>query len=253
MCSDKKDNIQKKEFFIDYYLAAGECNPQGEMPLTLLMRRIIEVATFHANSWGVGYARLIQDNQVWVLSRVTIEMTRFPRVNENYRLTTWIEDYNRHFSQRNMRLDDAEGNPLGYVRTIWMVIDMNTRASVDISQLGYIRENISDLPCPIEPMSRLRPIEQGHSVEYTFGYMDCDFNRHVNTVRYLSHLMNLFDMDCYDNCFIHRMEISFIKETHYGETCEFVIDDSDPIDSHMSITDADGDDHVRARFLWKER
>lgn len=246
-------NVNKKQFRMDYYLAAGECNPQGEMPLTLLMTRIIEVATFHANSWGVGYARLIQDNHVWVLSRVTIEMKAYPRVNENYSLTTWIEDYNRYFSQRNMRIDDANGNPLGYVRTIWMVIDLNTRASVDISQLSYIRENVSDTPCPIEPMSRLHPIEEGHSVEYIFGYMDCDFNRHVNTVRYLSHLMNLFDMDCYDNFFIQRMEISFIKETHYSETCEFVIDDSDPMDSRMSITDADGDDHVRARFRWKER
>ena len=145
MCSN--NNTNKKEFFKDYYLAAGECNPQGEMPLTLLMSRIIEVATFHANSWGVGYARLIQDNHVWVLSRVTIEVDSFPKVNENYRLTTWIEDYNRHFSQRNMRLDDGQGHTLGYVRTIWMVIDLNSRASVDISQLGYIRENASCRPC----------------------------------------------------------------------------------------------------------
>ena len=174
-----------KEFSKTYYLAAGECNPQGELPLTLLMTRIIEVATLHANSWGVGYERLIRDNQVWVLSRVAIEMIEYPKVNTNYKLTTWIEDYNRHFSQRNMRLDDENGKPLGYVRTIWMVIDMNTRASVDIEKLGYIRDNVSDIPCPIEPQSRLRPIEQGHAVDYTFGYMDCDFNRHVNTVRYL--------------------------------------------------------------------
>ena len=241
-----------KEFSKTYYLAAGECNPQGEMPLTLLMTRIIEIATWHANSWGVGYARLIQDNQVWVLSRVTIEVTSMPRVNQEYTLTTWIEDYNRHFSQRNMRLDDAQGNPLGYVRTIWMVIDMNTRASVDISQLSYICENISDLPCPIEPQSHLRPIQQGHAIDYTFGYMDCDFNRHANTVRYLDHLMNLYDMDCYDHYFIRRMEIAIIKETHYGETAQFIIDDSDPMDSRMSVT-IDGTDHVRARFQWHER
>ena len=248
MCSN-----DKKVFSKTYYLAAGECNPQGELPLTLLMTRIIEVATLHANSWGVGYARLIQENQVWVLSRVTIEMMAYPRVNENYRLTTWIEDYNRHFSQRNMRIDDAEGNPLGYVRTIWMVIDMNTRASVDISQLAYIRENVSDLQCPIEPMSRLHPIQDGRAINYTFGYMDCDFNRHVNTVRYLSHLMNLFDMDRYDHNFISRMEISFVKETRYGETAQFIIDDSAPMDTLMSVTDADGNDHVRARFHWRPR
>ena len=49
------------------------------------------------------------------------------------------------------------------------------------------------------------------------------------------------------------MEISFIKETHYGEHAQFVIDDSDPLDSHLSITDVEGNDHVRARFQWQER
>ena len=37
------------------------------MPVWLMTERIIDVATEHANSWGVGYARLILDNQAWVL------------------------------------------------------------------------------------------------------------------------------------------------------------------------------------------
>jgi hypothetical protein len=72
-------------------------------------------------------------------------------------------------------------------------------------------------------------------------------------VRILSHLMNMFEMDCYDNYFIRRMELSFIKEIHYGDTCQLVIDDTDPMCTPMSITDAEGNDHVRARFHWQER
>ena len=34
---------------------------------------------------------------------------------------------------------------------------------------------------------------------------------------------------------------------------KYIIDDNDPMDSRMSITDADGNDHVRARFCWQER
>ena len=248
MCSD-----YLKQFSRTFYLAAGECNPQGEMPLTLLMTRIIEVATFHANSWGAGYARLIKDNQVWVLSRVTIELAAYPKVNSDYSLTTWIEDYNRHFSLRNMRLDDADGNPLGYVRTVWMVIDLNSRASVDISQLGYISENVSNLPCPIEPMSRLRPIEQGHSVDYTFGYMDCDLNRHVNTVRYLELLLNQFPLETYDALMVRRMEIAFTKETRYGETVTVNVDAADPRDCVLSIDDSEGVSHCRGRLVFAER
>ena len=62
-------------------MTAAECNPEKEMPLSLVMTKIIEVATLHANSWGVGYADMIRNNEGWVLSRVTIEMLRYPKVN----------------------------------------------------------------------------------------------------------------------------------------------------------------------------
>ena len=241
-----------KEFSKTYYMAAGECNPEGEMPLALLVGRVIDVATLHANSWGVGYARLIHDNQAWVLSRVTVEMSRYPRVDENYTFTTWIEDYNRHFSQRNMRIDGADGEVLGYVRTIWMVIDLATRAGMDISRLSYISDNVSGTPCPIAPQGRLRPIGADGATEHVFGYADCDFNRHVNTLRYIELFMNQFDLSHHDNFMVQRMELAFLKETRYGEQVRVCRREEAPGDWHMTVTTPNGD-HVRGRLLFKPR
>ncbi|MBO7608665.1 MAG: acyl-[acyl-carrier-protein] thioesterase [Muribaculaceae bacterium] len=241
-----------KEYSKTYYLSAGECNPQRELPLPLLMNRVIDVATMHANVWGVGYERLIADNHAWVLARVTVEMKRYPRVNENYTLTTWIEGYNRLFSQRNMEITDEQGCTLGYVRTIWMVIDLDTRKSVDMESLTYISENIIDRPCPIAPQGHLRPVEEGFVTEHTFGYVECDFNRHVNTVRYLELLINQFDMSYFDNNVIHRMEVAFIHETHYGECVQVIKKEEGERDWHMVIL-KDGINRVRARFQFVDR
>lgn len=242
-----------KEFSKEFYMSAGECNPQGEMPLSLLVSRIIEIATLHANSWGVGFDRLIKDNHAWVLSRVTTEMKRYPKAGEDYVLTTWIEDYNRHFSQRNIEIASTDGEVLGYARTIWMVIDLGARTGVDISQLSYIRSNVSPKECPIEPQSRLRPVADAtRTVEYTFGYTDCDFNRHVNTVRYLELMMNQFDLSHYDNNVIERMEMAFVKETHYGATAKVMINDAESAETRFSINVEDTD-RVRCRFTWKQR
>ena len=41
-----------KEYNHRNFLAPGECTPEGEMPVTLLLTRIIEVATEHADMWG---------------------------------------------------------------------------------------------------------------------------------------------------------------------------------------------------------
>lgn len=241
-----------KEYSKTYYLSAGECNPQGELPLPLLVNRVIDVATMHANEWGVGYERLIADNHAWVLARVTVEMERYPRVNENYTLTTWIEGYNRLFSQRNMEITDEQGRTLGYVRTIWMVIDLATRRSADIEQLAYIGENVSSRPCPIAPLGKLRPVTEGRVVEHTFGYAECDFNRHVNTVRYLELFINQFEMSYFDNHFIHRMEIAFNKETRYGERAQIRSCEEAADVTRMSVVVGD-EEHVRARFAFSQR
>lgn len=242
-----------KEFTQQYQLTAGECNPELEMPLPLLMTRIIEIATLHANSWGVGYAKLIEENQAWVLSRVTIEMTRYPRVNEIYSVTTWIEDYNRHFSLRNMEFKAADGSTLGYACTVWVVINLATRESVDISKLSYIRENVLGKECPIAPQGRLKLQQVTRSQDHTFGYVECDLNRHVNTVRYLELLLNQFPLETYDALMVQRMEIAFTKETRYGETVKVNIDETNPHDCLLSIDDSVGVSHCRGRLVFAER
>ena len=220
--------------------------------MPLLLTRIIDTATHHANEWGVGYAHLITNRQAWVLSRVTVEMQRWPRVDENYSLVTWIEDYNSHFSQRNFEVQDGDGRPIGYARTIWMVIDLDKRTGVDIASLSYIRDNVTDHPCPIEPISRLRQLTEGRDVEHDFGYVECDFNRHVNTVRYLELMMNQFDLSHYDNKWLQRLEMAFVKETRYGEHAVLRIQQQSADDWRINIM-ADGADHVRARLRFAAR
>ena len=242
-----------REFTKQFYMSAGECNAQGEMPVTLLVHRIIEVATLHANSWGVGYDRLIADNHTWVLTRVTTQMRRYPRAGEDYSLTTWIEDYNRHFSQRNIEIASASGEVLGYARTIWMVIDLAARTAVDISQLSYIRSNVSPKACPIEPQSHLRPVATPtRSVEHRFSYTDIDFNRHVNTLRYIGLLLDQMDMRWHDEHMLERMEIAFVKEVQYGSSACLAIDDAVPGLTLFSI-DVDNINRLRARFHWQPR
>lgn len=239
-----------KEYTESFFLTPGECNAQQVMPVSLLVSRIIEVATGHANSWGVGYSALKANNEAWVLSRVTIEMTRYPGVNENYSLTTWIEGYNRRFSERNFAVTDGEGNVIGYARTIWVAINTITRESADISQFAYIVNNISGRPCPIEKQSRLRPVESTRASKYVFKYSDVDLNRHVNSVRYIEHLLNLWDLDFYDNHVIGRFEIAYMKECLYGMEVEIKVDDSTS-DCHAEILH-EGEPLCRARIVFSD-
>lgn len=216
-----------------FFLSAGETNAEQEISLPLLTSKIIDIATAHANSLGIGNPAMEALGCGWVLSRIAIEMERYPKVNETYSLTTWIESWNRHFSVRNFRVTDGNGTPVGYATSVWMVLNTMTRENAGLSHLSLAPDMIDGSPCPIArpgkhpvivPSDHEGEISRGTmratapAVEYRFAYCDLDFYRHVNTVRYVSMLLNQFTLGEMDATQVSRLELAFMREGRYGES-----------------------------------
>lgn len=235
-----------------FLLTAGESDAEGLMPPTLLTSRVIEVATDHANELGIGYATLIKHNIGWVLSRLSMEVFRYPRINETYTLKTWIETYNRRFSERNFVFTAGDGEVLGYIRTVWVPMDFTKRAVAELSQFGVESFPVANLDCPIARCPRIPKLgDDAASEEYVFRYCDIDFNRHVNTVRYLDLILNHWPLEHYDSHTAQRIDLLFHHECHFGEAVKLrVIEDGEK--AVCEIVRSDGLQAVAASIVWKQ-
>ncbi len=221
-----------------YYLAAGEGTPERRMPVGLLFARCIEVATDHSNRLGVGFENLMAHGQSWVLSRMAVEMTRYPNVNENYTIETWVDSFNRAYSDRMFRILDNEGNVCGYSRSTWVAIDMERRTLADISRFDALRDAITCArECPIAPSRRHRPLghEASEAVSHRFAYSDIDSNRHVNTVRYVEMLMNCRTPDQHRTSPLRRLDVTFMRECVYGELATIFTRPVDPTTTEAEL------------------
>lgn len=219
----------EKIFERTYFLTPAECNPQGRMPITLLINRLIEVATLHANDVGIGYAYLVTRHETWVLSRVGVEMTRYPGVNENYTVRTWMTGINRLFSDRDYEILDGNGATIGWARTVWAVLNTDTRQASDLSHMYHIRELFPDnIKCQAAPLTRLHPLTQYATIPYRFTYCDLDVNRHVNSSRYIELLLNCWTLDFHDRNRLTRFEINYLHEAYYDEPVEVRLSPSTP-------------------------
>ena len=204
-----------------YHLTAAQCNGQRELAPPMLLQHIIEVATEHADALGVGFRNLADDGVLWVLSRCAFEVKRYPKILEDYSLSTWVESYNHHFSQRNFEIRDAADNTIGYARTIWVAIDLKTRRPASLTNFDYLARVVSEKQCPISPQGKIRPaLTPQMSHPYTFQVSDIDINRHVNSARYAELVINQLDLDTYDRLLVSRFEIEYRRETHFGDTVE---------------------------------
>jgi acyl-ACP thioesterase len=259
-------NPEYKETF---FLSAGETNAEQELSLAILTARLIEIATAHANSLDIGNPSMTGMHAGWVLSRLTIEMNSYPRVNDNFSITTWIESFNRHFSERAFRIEGENGEVYGYARSVWMVIDTVTHNSVGLGHFNLPENLISGECPPIERQQKHFPIldpdfegipPKGAIVagfpvfDYRFKYCDLDSYRHVNTVRYVTLLLNRFSLEEHDTTFVKRLELSFMHEAKYGMETQLLRHDATPLHSSSLLRRKDDSSPLLfARMLREKR
>lgn len=245
----------KAEFSRTYILSAGEADARGLMPLTLLTKQVIEIATEHANALDIGYATLIESNFGWVLSRLSIDIDRLPCINEEYTLNTWIESFNRHFSERCFEMFDNCNRIIAHIRTTWVAIDYSSRQMADMTKLMSGGFPILDRKCPVEPCRRIVIADPDNAVadNYTFKYCDIDLNRHVNTVRYLDLILNQWGLEFHDRHNIAHFDIIFAHECYFNEQVVIRRGDDAQGMTVVEILKGDGNRAIASRIKWQAR
>ncbi len=188
-----------------------------------LGNHMLNAADYHSHDRGFGMTYLNTIRRTWVLSRLVIEMNEMPRAYARFNVETWVESALRFFTNRSFKVADGEtGHVYGYGRSIWAMIDTETRQPANLfdindgALLNYVEK---DYPCPIEKCSRVRMDTPGQLVRtFTAHYSDIDVNGHVNSVKYIEHVLDLFPLDTYREYRVGRFEIAYVAEAHEGDT-----------------------------------
>lgn len=201
-----------------------EVEPQ-EVDFTLrakapaLIMAALNAAGRDAHGKGFGVDDLENDNRTWVLGRMAVELDRRPAQYDPYRVETWISGYNRALSTRNFWLLDDAGEPFAGIVSQWAMLDLSSRTAVDLTLLDDAhRRFIVDEPSPIDPPCRLRALAaDAVCFERRVVYSDIDFNRHVNTIRYIELIFDMLPVEAIAEDRPFRLDIQFLHESKLGD------------------------------------
>lgn len=190
---------------------------------TTLGKALLNAAENHAKARGFGMMELNGKHYTWVLARLTIEMAQMPKVYEKLNVSTWIEKLYSLFTNRNFSIIGEDGMVYGYARSIWAMIDYETRQPAQLEQLegNHFEPYLCpEHPCPIEREGRVRPLtDKDYVRSIVTQYSDLDMNGHVNSIKYVEHMMDLFPKEDYENGRnLQRLEMSYMAESYYGDT-----------------------------------
>ena len=215
----------------------------GHLTIGVLGNHLLNVAGFHSHDRGFGIDRLNKEHYTWVLSRLALEMYDLPMQYESFTIETWVENVYRLFTDRNFAVLNKEGKAIAYARSVWAMIDTETRKPVDLMAIhdGDIAGYICDKDCPIDNPSRIKVSSKEPVAILPVKYSDMDINGHVNSIRYIEHILDLFPVDAFKEKRVRRFEMAYVAETMATDTMAYYMDkvDDDNFDIEVKKNQAD--------------
>lgn len=229
-----KQELLDKVGCYEFLAEPFHCDFASRLFMGHLGNHLLNAADFHSNDRGYGMNYLMPRHKTWVLSRLAIEMQEMPKSYDKFNVETWVENAMKYFTSRNFKIcasasDGSEAEKVyGYGKSVWAMIDTETRQPVDIFSIhdGLIKEYIeTEKPCPIAASSRVKMGKDAELVRtiHTY-YNDVDVNGHINSVKYIEHVLDLFDLDYYKTHFLQRFEIAYVAESHQGDLLNFYLE-----------------------------
>ena len=241
----EKNKVGEFHFVTEPYLL----DFRGRVTIPMMVNYLIHVASTHAAERGFGFNDMSERHTAWVLSRLAIEMIEYPAMSEPITLYTWIDEVGRLFTSRCFELADSNGKTFGYARSIWAAIDVETRRPTLLDVAG-LSSYITERSCPIEKPGKIAAAEsESEGIPYSIKYSDLDINGHLNSIKYMEHLLDLFDLEMFKTKDIKRFEIAYQAEGKYGMELMLHKQDAGSEKYNMAICN-EGKAICRAAVTW---
>lgn len=240
--------IYRQQFQIDP--AAVDCF--GRLKPSRLLLYAQEVAGHHCDQISMTYDQLASHGLFWAVIRNRVQITRLPKSGETITLETWPMPTTRTAYPRSTVAYDEQGNELFRSISLWVLMDLNTRAMVLPGKSGVIVEGTLrgmelDTPRSLLP----KPLERRSCRSVCFS--DLDVNRHMNNARYLDWVMDLLPSDFHKNHTVKDLTLCYMNEAREGQVLDVTWDADNEgalqVDIHRKKENGEDHDRVFAAKL----
>jgi medium-chain acyl-[acyl-carrier-protein] hydrolase len=239
--------IFEKELPVRYH----ELDSHGNVSPVTLLNYLQDTAGLHAAQLGVAVSDLRKIGLTWVLSRIHLIVTQYPRAEDTVVIRTWPATRQGLFSCREFELTGTGKLAFGRATTSWAALNINSRRPVKLED---------HLPAyPLYPhravdddFATLPLFPGAATAELSFRVLrgDLDTNHHVNNAIYAAWALETVPDEIAAGTLI-ELEISFRAEVLYGETVLSRCVVAGPgICLHQIVNHKDGRELARLRTRW---
>jgi len=181
-----------------------------------LLRFAQDAATSHCVELGADWDTMASKGLFWAVIRQRMEITRLPVSGETVTVKTWPVPTTRVAYPRATAGYDEAGNELFKVLSLWVIMDIHTRAMIRPDKSGVEVQGTAfgtELPAP----GGLNFKELPNTVTRTVGFTELDVNGHMNNTRYLDWLCDLLRADHHKDHPVKAVTVCYLSEALEGQ------------------------------------
>jgi acyl-ACP thioesterase len=241
-----------------FRLRSYETDPQGRLQIPILCQLLQEAATAHAERLGVAVETLAKRGMAWVLSRLHLNLIRWPHGDEEIVVETWPEAMNRLMVERRFSIFDGDDTRIGTVSTLWFVLDLTRRKPIRLPV--EMAGRMDDYEIGSEPVRNSHltiPDPADRELAFTVRRSDLDLARHVNNTSYVEWAVEAIPDDVWTTCHLADLDIQFVSECYQGHTVlsrSQLVDHGNETEArHQLVREEDGVEVARALSRWRRR
>lgn len=177
------------QFSHEFEVGSFQVHPDGEIRMFALADLLQEIAWRHADSGDFGRS-LLENQQMWVLSRFEIKVYSFPKWGDKIRIFTGGRGAEKLFAFREFMVWDEKENVLARAMSSWLLLHTQTKR-IQKPDSVLPKELFDPLKKPIWQPEKLSFM--GNLIgeeEIKVQHSDLDLNHHVNNTSYIRWVEN---------------------------------------------------------------
>lgn len=198
-------------------IACYESDSIEKMLPTTAMNYFQEVSTNQGNELGIGGDFLKENGLAWFLVKYVIRFNEYPRYQDEVTVTTRATGMDKYCAIRRFTIEDETGAAMVIADTQWLLINRDTEKMERIDE----RPEMDAYGCfeKGEPLFKKLLKINTVDVEKVFDvrFLDIDFNKHVNHVKYLAWAIEALPLEVVKTKALREAKIVYKAQCFYGD------------------------------------
>lgn len=206
-------------------MAFYDCDYRRRAKLSTILKMTAEAAGQDYTNKGLGHEFLWDNGYVFLVSRISIHIKRYPEQKEIMSATTW--ECGRSGAQflRGYTISDESGETCIDGISGWVLVHPETRKIYRPSQFPWQMPQITDREISALPIGKIEAENLEKIGEHVVRIPDLDANGHVYNANYADIASEFMPEELFGRDVVN-FRINFVNEAKLGDVIELFLEDA---------------------------